>query len=456
MYSIKQAMSLALTVCLMLSLTWSTPGRASAQGDTLPGADVFHGEYTPIPLTLWQGEDATNEDDIGEEITAWDLCEALTEVRFHDGDVLYYATFEDQRGDLYYRTIDVSTMQVSQVKFPQVFGQESILSSRSGEGYCHVLTDSAIYTFDAKLALMRRSPWPTALRALMDSWADEQKRVRTEWVWSGWDVNPSGTAIVYKDINTGELVDWDDQDRMEDLFGWEDQDWEEVSGFDVMEESAKKDYGNKFIWVCALEPDAVPQRILPSITVLGNYFTREGYGTPHFVGDDRLFVKGWGWEWTNFWEVWSLDGRRLYNSFILDPDEYYGFFPPCQVKDAHGLFMHNPSSLMYPSSFYFEYETLKLERLPLLSYPPYNGEWVFSAIEGRTCIFAMPTRGSSGQTDRIDFFRCDLDSQTVEPLPLTLYGTVLVNAALAPGGRIVFTHGNDEWKPQYAGVFQCP
>lgn len=456
MRSIKKVASFALMGCLMLVLAWGAEGEGSAQGDTLPGA--VEGIFTPVPLTLWEGEDGTDAFDVdwywygtgvyyaGKDISAQDLCDMLTGVQFHNGDVLYYATFLDEQGDLYYRTVDVSTMQVSQVMFPQVFGIENILGIRSGEGRCHVLTDRAVYTFDAALALVRRAPLPTALHELMDRWADEQKKDRNKRLWSGWDVNPSGTAIVYRDISSSALIDWEDPE-------WEDM----QGGFERMETVAKMDYeNNNSIWACALQPDAVPRRMLPSCTRYGYYFDRENYGIPYFVGDDRIFVRNWGWEWSNYWEVWDMNGNRLHNSFVVEKWDAYPEGWKREARDAQGLFMHNPSSVKFPSTFYFDYETLQLERLPLLSHPPYDGEWEFCAVEGRTCIFAMSAGSASGQGKRIDFFRYAFDTQTVEPLPLTLHGVYLVQAALAPGGRIVFLYGKEEWRPQYAGVFQCP
>ncbi len=437
MYLIKRAVLLALTGCLMLLLGWSTESRAVAQTDTLPGA--VEGAFTPIPLTLWE-----DENDADRNIAAWDLCDELSWVPFHNGDVLYYSPFVGEQGEMYYRTIDVSTMQVSQVQFPQVFGEENRLRITWGEDYCHVLTNSAVYTFDKELALVRRTPWPTALRSLMDRWADEQNVDRAEWIWDSWDVNPSGTVIVYKDISS-----WILENLEEPKFGEE--------YFTSIGELAVKDADNKFISVCALQPDAVPLRILPCITRPAvDYFVKEEYGAPRFVGDDRIFVKNWGWEWVNYWEVWDLQGRRLFHSVAVELWDYDLYPRQRQAEDAHGALMHNPESLAFSSTFYFDYQTLQQERLPLLSHPPYNGDWVFCAVEGRTCIFAMAAEGTSGQAERIDFYRYSFDTQVVEPLPLTLHGVKLAQAALAPGGRIVFLYGDDEWEPQYAGVFQCP
>ena len=430
MHAIKRIALRALAGCLALCLAWCAAGRASAPGD-----DAVEGAYTPIPLTLWE-----DENDAEVNITTWALCMTLAEVQFCDGDILYYDAYQDEQGELCYRTIDVSTMQVSEAKFPPVFGEETILDTRAGDDRCHVLTDSAVYTFDTKLALVRRTPLPAALREIAERWVREEKQL-----WSGWDVNPSGTAIVYRDTEGLKSID-DDDPR-----------WEELGGFDLMEFSAKKDYGSKFIWTCALEPDAVPQRVLPTISRYTDYFEREGYWNPYFIGDDRFFVANYGWEWATYNEVWNLDGQRLYRTDVVELWSGYPDGEKHEAEDAHGLFMHNPSALGIHSSFYFDYGTLQLERLPVLSYPPYNDDWLFCAVEGRTCIFAMAAgNNSAGRPASIDFYRYTFDTETVEVLPFALHDVYLVDAALAPGGRIVFLYGKEKWRMEHAGVFQIP
>lgn len=438
MHLAKRIFLFMLAGCFILSLFGNNLGLADIQSNTL--SDAVEGVFMPVPITLWENEN-------GHEITVIDVCDVLAEVQFCDGDVLYYAAFLNNQEKLVYQTIDISTMEVVQKSFPDVFGEENIMGTTAGNSYCHVITDSAVYTFDAKLSLLKRTIWPAALLSQVDTWEkwmDLREKEDNASFWTGWDINSSGTEIAYRDPDHFDLVDFDAPL------------WENADPLDVMELGAQKDHHKSFIGVCALEPDAIPRKIVSTTPFVGYYFTREIYGTPHFITDDRVFIKNLGWEWSNGWEIWDLNGQRLYNSFTVDYDEYYAFFPPCEVKDAQGLFMHNPSSLMNDSTFYFSYETLQMERFPLFSYPPYNSEWSFSAIDGRTCIFAMPTKDASEKIERIDFFRCNLDTLAVEPLPLTLHGVELIYAGLAPEGRILFLYGDENTSQYGAGIFQCP
>lgn len=445
----KQSLLLVFVGVLMVSLALCSGSGASAQQDAQPFRHAaVEGEYTPLPIMMQESGKGLAGLDDGEISIGW-LVYALSGEQFHDNDLVYCNILLDDQGALYYRAIDISTMRLSRVMFPKVFGNERILDVRTRAEYCSVLTDCAVYTFNEKLALVNRAVWPDAMRPYIDQWEDglqvyedeHQKNVP----WSSWSVSPLGTTIVFRDRDSYKFVDKDDPI------------WEGRSSYEVERICLQNDYENNFIWVCELKPEATPKSILPAVSYVGEEFYEKGYNVlPHFIGENKILVTNHGWEWcVNYKEIVDLQGK---SQFVCNVVEQWVAYPGVEQRmdaDEAGVLMHNPTSEKEDATYYFDYAKMQVEKLLPFDVVPYNQPWEACAINGRTFVFAMRADNTPDSTAPIDFYRYAVDTNDVERLPLTLHNTKTVEFELAPDGKIVFaceTYDEEE----FAGAFERP
>ncbi len=382
---------LALMLCLLLP--------SGALAERVVGA------LTPLPLVLGEGTDA--------EIGLDDALEQLRFRRFCDGDTVYLEGELDEDGALCFATLALDTMRLGQAKLAHDFGEETVLKWQAEEGFCSVFTDRAAYRFDTKLALVWRAAWPDVVLARIAAMAEEGYD-GDELLWNEFDLNASGTQVCYS-INVMQTLGDEDEGEQEGIYA------------------------------CAMTPGAQPRRLLTTGELIPSYGEEVwGYEEPRFIREDRVFVRSFAWNWANGWAVYDLDGALLQREFMYQEEE--GDMQPWrhEARNRQGILMHRPYEMRTEDTYYFDHATMAVERLPVLALPPYRGEWVFCALEGKTCTFAVREVGLYGQTKRIQFYRYEIGASEVERLPLTLNGAALLSAALVPDGRILLVYAPDD------------
>lgn len=316
----------------------------------------------------------------------------------------------DSEGRVYCSTLDLRTLSEGSGEYLALFDEEPALRVLPMRSYCYVLTAQAIYRLNADLSLAERAPLPAALRAM----PGYERYLR------GCEISPSGSLLCF-----------------------------EAAALDG-------------IYTCALRADAQPVRLLPGTTFADEASgTLEGYRAPRFIGEDRLMVYITNREERLGWEIYDLAGRRLYNSFLFNEREisqasYFGEFEDIdrrETLDAQGLFMSNPSSGRV-GNCYFDFASLRMRMLGDFGLREEN-RMVFCALAGPTCLFANAVYDYDAERTDIRFFALDLADETnaPQPLPFILHGAEIINAALAPDGRILFCAEDQASGQVYAGAF---
>lgn len=331
-----------------------------------------------------------------------------------DGKTMTFP-FNYEGKEIRYRTLDLDTLQESNDLTLRTFDEgETLLRVLPRMGGFFALTTRALLCYDGTLKLKKTAPLPDALIGMEGF--EGILRLNGQ-------VNQDGTLILF--------------------------------------EAVGQDAG---IYLCALEPDAVPYLLLAGTTYAdANGNALEGYREGRFVSEDRVCAYLWDKDRRIAYELFDLEGRRLYQSFVFNQqassrdsdnaslEESRG----CEVEGADGVLLGSPTSLdTWDAFYYFDYQTLQLDRMT--SWALDQTRLQICALNGTLCIFAVTDWNlDTGRRSEVRFFTLNLSAtDEAHELPFSLHDVAQFTAALAPGGRILFVGRDYASGVFFRGVFQ--
>ena len=112
--------------------------------------------------------------------------------------------------------------------------------------------------------------------------------------------------------------------------------------------------GKRSIYLCALEPDAKPSPLLSGTTLAdANGNALEGYREGRFLGQDLVSAYLWDQEGRIAYELFDLEDRRLYQSFVFNrrmssgesTEEFHGEIRRHEAEGADGILLGALTSL---------------------------------------------------------------------------------------------------------------
>lgn len=317
------------------------------------------------------------------------MLEGIDHTSISDGKTVILP-FGDGGDALCYRTLDLDTLQQSGAVTLRTFGEgETLLRILPRVGGFDALTNRALYRYDGELKLIQTTPLPDALIGMEG--LKETLRLSCE-------VNQDGTLLLF--------------------------------------EAEGQEAG---IYLCALEPDAKPSLLLAGTTLAdANGNPLEGYREGRFVGWDRVSAYLWDQQGRIAYEIFDLEGRHLYQSFVFN--QWTGSVDSAhEAEDANGVVLGAPTSLdvILDAFFYLDYQTLQLDRVT--SWALGADSLQFCSLDGSICTFALADWDYDGEhPSDIRFFAENLATNEAEQLPFVLCGVTEFTAARLPGGRILF------------------